>query len=82
MPNPSDERKSVAKRAAHGHFTATDQHDALVRVEKEKQRAKITAKIAKLRSLRLAKEHADKQTADAATTKTGEKSVARKRRKE
>lgn len=79
MSNPSDERKNVARQAAQGHFTATDQRDTLVREEQEKLRAKIAAKIANLRSLRLAKEHADQGRAGTATTKTGEKSVTRKR---
>jgi hypothetical protein len=81
MPNPSDERKSVSKRTAQGHFAATDQRDALVRQEQDKQRTKIAAKIAKLRGIRLAKERADKQASGAATT-TDKKTVARKRRNE
>jgi hypothetical protein len=80
MSNQFDERKNVARHAAQSHFTAPEQRDALVRDEQEKQRAKIAAKIANLRRLRLAKEHADKQSAGAATTKTREKSVARERR--
>ncbi|HYM17785.1 MAG TPA: hypothetical protein VEU06_04410 [Micropepsaceae bacterium] len=82
MSDPSDERKNVARRTAQGHFTASDQRDALAREVQEKQRAKIAAKIANLRSLRLAKEHAEKQSAGAANMKTGDKRIPRKRKED
>jgi hypothetical protein len=83
MPIPSDERKNVAKRNAQRHFTATEQRDELVREEQEKQRAKTTAKIAKLRDLRLAKERADEQTSGSGTMATTRaKSATTKRRKD
>jgi len=63
MPNPTEERRDQARRKAQNHFAASEQRDALVRKEIEKERALSAAKTAKLRALRLAKEAMDKEAA-------------------
>jgi len=60
----SEERRDQARRKAQNHFAASEQRDALVRKEIEKERAVSAAKTAKLRALRLAKEASDKEAAD------------------
>ena len=64
MSNPTEERRDQARRKAQNHFAASEQRDALVRKEIEKERATSAAKTAKLRALRLAKEASDKEAAD------------------
>jgi len=59
----SEERRDQARRKAQNHFAASEQRDALVRKEIEKERAVSAAKTAKLRALRLAKEASDKEVA-------------------
>jgi len=63
MSNPTEERRDQARRKAQNHFAASEQRDALVRKEIEKERALSAAKTAKLRALRLAKEAVDKEAA-------------------
>ena len=63
MSNPTEERRDQARRKAQNHFAASEQRDALVRKEIEKERALSAAKTAKLRALRLAKEALDKEMA-------------------
>ena len=60
----STEKSDSARRRAQTHFTASEQRDTLVRREIEKERAASTAKTAKLKALRLAKEAADREAAD------------------
>jgi hypothetical protein len=60
----SEERRDQARRKAQNHFAASEQRDALVRKEIEKERAVSAAKTAKLRALRLAKEATEKEAAD------------------
>jgi hypothetical protein len=60
----SEERRDQARRKAQNHFAASEQRDALVRKEIEKERAVSAAKTAKLRALRLAKEASEKEAAD------------------
>lgn len=60
----SEERRDQARRKAQNHFAASEQRDALVRKEIEKERAVSAAKTAKLRALRLAKEASDKEASD------------------
>ena len=63
MSNSTDKSDS-ARRKAQNYFTASEQRDTLVHREIEKERAAGSAKIAKLRALRLAKEAADGAAAD------------------
>jgi len=63
MAEPNEERRDQARRKAQNHFAASEQRDALVRKEIEKERATSAAKTAKLRALRLAKEASDKEAA-------------------
>jgi hypothetical protein len=64
MSSPTEERRDQARKKAQNHFAASEQRDALVRKEIEKERATSAAKTAKLRALRLAKEASDKEAAD------------------
>jgi len=68
----SEERRDQARRKAQNHFAASEQRDALVRKEIEKERAVSAAKTAKLRALRLAKEASDKEAADRLATEEAE----------
>jgi len=63
MANTTDARDAAQKRA-QTHFTASEQRDALVKQEIEKERAASAAKTARLKALRLAKEADDKVEAD------------------
>ena len=63
MSNPTQDRRDQARRKAQNHFAASEQRDALVRKELEKERTTSAAKTAKLRALRLAKEASDKDAA-------------------
>jgi hypothetical protein len=60
MANQNDD----PRRKAQNHFTASEQRDALVKQEIEKERAALAARTAKLKALRLAKEAEDKAEAD------------------
>ena len=71
----SEERRDQARRKAQNHFAASEQRDALVRKEIEKERAVSAAKTAKLRALRLAKEASDK---DAASRLAADTTAAKK----
>jgi hypothetical protein len=64
MSSPNEERRDQARKKAQNHFAASEQRDALVRKELEKERASSAAKTAKLRALRLAKEASEKEAAD------------------
>ena len=64
MSSPTEERRDQARKKAQNHFAASEQRDALVRKEIEKERATSAAKTAKLRALRLAKEASEKEAAD------------------
>ena len=64
MSSPNEERRDQARKKAQNHFAASEQRDALVRKEIEKERATSAAKTAKLRALRLAKEASEKEAAD------------------
>ena len=64
MSNPTGERRDQARRQAQNHFAASEQRDAQVRKEIEKERATSAAKTAKLRALRLAKEASEKEAAE------------------
>ena len=75
MANPTEERRDQARRKAQNHFAASEQRDALVRKEIEKERAARVAKTAKLRALRLAKEASDKEAADKVRAEKGEAKV-------
>ena len=68
----SEERRDQARRKAQNHFAASEQRDALVRKEIEKERAVSAAKTAKLKALRLAKEASDKEVADRLATEAAE----------
>jgi hypothetical protein len=75
----SNEKTDSARRRAQTHFTASEQRDTLVRREIEKERAASTAKTAKLRALRLAKEAADKEAADRLAAEKALEKGAKKR---
>ncbi len=60
MANTSEDHK----RKAQNHFTASEQRDALVKQEIEKERLALAARTAKLKALRLAKEAEEKAEAD------------------
>jgi hypothetical protein len=72
MSSPTEERRDQARKKAQNHFAASEQRDALVRKEIEKERATSAAKTAKLRALRLAKEASDKETAQMLLAQTPE----------
>jgi len=59
------DKSSQAADKAQQLFKASDQREAAVRAEIEKERAATAAKTAKLRALRLAKEAADRAAAEA-----------------
>lgn len=63
MANPTEDRRDAAKRKAQNHFTASEQRDALVRQEIEKERNALATRTAKLKALRLAKEAEDQAEA-------------------
>ena len=75
----SEERRDQARRKAQNHFAASEQRDALVRKEIEKERAVSAAKTAKLRALRLAKEASEKEAADRLETEKVEAKPRRSR---
>lgn len=64
MANDSDDRIPPLKRKPQGTFTASEQRDALVKQEIEKERAALAARTARLRALRLAKEAEDRARAE------------------
>ena len=59
-----DPQKAKARGRAEAVFTASEQRDAAVHEQIRKERAASDAKTARLRALRLAKEAADKTTAE------------------
>ena len=59
-----DPQKAKARGRAEAVFTASEQRDAAVHEQIRKERAASDAKTARLRALRLAKEAADKATAE------------------
>jgi len=61
--NPPSGKRAAVRKNAQDHFAATARRDSEVRKELERQQAATTAKIAKLRDLRLAKEEADRLAA-------------------
>ncbi|HVZ68803.1 MAG TPA: hypothetical protein VG891_05025 [Rhizomicrobium sp.] len=66
MANETAEQRFAAslKRKGQGTFTASEQRDALVKQEIEKERAALAARTAKLKALRLAKEAEEKAAAE------------------
>jgi len=84
MASDTDDRTASLKRKGQGIFTASEQRDALVKQEIEKERAALAARTAKLKALRLAKEaeeraEAERQAAANPTpTKTKAKPKAKK----
>ncbi len=65
MSNPGSQRKDQVRNRAQEQFQKVAQRDTDVRKEREKEQTATTAKIAKLKALRLAKEAEDKIAADA-----------------
>ncbi len=57
---PPSGKRAAVRRNAQDHFAASERRDTEVRKELERQQTAATAKIAKLRALRLAKEEADR----------------------
>lgn len=65
MASDTDDRTtSSLKRKGQGVFTASEQRDALVKQEIEKERAALAARTAKLKALRLAKEAEERAEAE------------------
>lgn len=65
MGNENDDRFAASlKRRGQGTFTASEQRDALVKQEIEKERQALAARTARLRALRLAKEAEEKAAAE------------------
>lgn len=67
MPDPSGKgvntpsaKREAVLRNAQTHFTAAERRDNDIRAEIAREQAATTAKTAKLRALRLAKEEADR----------------------
>jgi hypothetical protein len=75
-----DSRKQNAYRKAEDQFTRAARREDTFRQERAKADAADAAKVARLRNLRLAKEAADKQTAEDEGT-AAIKTPARKRRR-
>lgn len=76
----SDERKDQARSRAQEQFAKSTQRDMEVRKERDKEHAATTAKINKLRALRLAKEAEDKRIADAEALANPPKKKAAKKK--
>ncbi len=81
MSDLPDDRKNAARKKAQDHFTASAQRDALVKQERDKERAAVASKTAKLRALRLARELVEKEARDAAPRTETKKKAAPLRRK-
>jgi hypothetical protein len=64
MANDIEDRAAALKRKSQGPFTASEQRDALVKQEIEKERAVLAARTARLKALRLAKEAEEKAAAE------------------
>jgi len=62
-----------ARNRAQSYFKSSEQRENVIRDEIEKERAAFTAKTARLRALRLAKETDDKIAADRLAADTGKK---------
>lgn len=84
MPNSGEPPRDhdAARRKAQSHFTASEQRDALVKHQIEKERTALAARTAKLRALRLAKEAQDKEAARESTTGASSQKRAVRRRKQ
>ena len=57
---PPPAQREAARKRAQDHFAASERRDTEVRKEIERAQTAATAQIAKLKSLRLAKEEADR----------------------
>ena len=66
MSNPGSPRKDQARSRAQEQFQKVTQRESEVRKEREKEQNATTAKIAKLKALRLAKEEEDRIAAEVA----------------
>jgi hypothetical protein len=64
MASETEDRTASLKRKGQGVFTASEQRDALVKQEIEKERAMLAARTAKLKALRLAKEAEERAEAE------------------
>ena len=58
MTENEQQRRVRARQKAQNHFTSSEQRDAALKKEMELDRERNTAKISRLRALRLAKEAA------------------------
>ena len=81
MSDMPEDRKNAARKKAQDHFTSSQQRDALVKQERDKERASVANKTAKLRALRLATETAEKAAAALAPPPKSGKKAAPARRK-
>ena len=76
-----DSRKQNAYRKAEDQFTRAARREDVFRNERAKADAADAAKIARLRNLRLAKETADREAAEAERASGPAKAPAKKRRR-
>lgn len=81
MSDMPEDRKNAARKKAQDHLTSSQQRDALVKQERDKELASVANKTAKLRALRLAKETAEKEAAALAPPAKSGKKAAPARRK-
>jgi hypothetical protein len=72
---PPSAKREQARRNAQDHFAASQKRDSDLRKEIDREQAVASAKIAKLRALRLAKEEEDRAAAAAAPPVKKGKSV-------
>lgn len=80
--NDSDPKQpgSQARRKAQSHFTQSEQRDATLKQELEAERQRNTAKMARLKALRLARD-AEVETSEASKAADEPKSDVRQPRK-
>ncbi len=67
MAGSASSRKDAAKRNAQKLFSESERRNEQARNERQKERDSVAAKTAKLRALRLAKEEAERASADTAS---------------
>jgi hypothetical protein len=81
LPDSSNNRRDAARKRANAQFTASEQRDAAIRSEIEKERAAVTAKTAKLKALRLAREAEEREAAEKETAAAPKPAAKPRKRK-
>jgi len=74
----ADEARAKVRAKANDVFSASQQRDETVKGEIAKEKAKVAAKTAKLRALRLAKEAADRETGVSAVGDAPKKKIRKR----